>query len=211
MTVRLCAALIATLIAARGALAQGPAEPWWKCPEPTDTQRWWDPNNLRERPRAASQARNLDAFGNDRFGVGGGKYFSRAALIERYGKPLRTSSAKEAIDRLDPPATLTTWEYPGFRIVTAADGPKRRLRVWRGEVFDPKVELGADVAVGQSIEQWEKAFGRPDCDRGFLQYEWWSSSLSGCGDHPCQEYFRMDISIDASGRVVRVKWLHSDY
>ena len=95
--------------------------------------------------------------------------FSRSDLIKSFGQPLETRSKKVMTRPQDPSdkpvlMVITTWEYPGFRIITTAeDSSPGVLWITEGEVHDAKVSLGHVVRVGQSIEQWERQFGRPTC------------------------------------------------
>jgi len=87
------------------------------------------------------------------------------------------------------------------------------LWVEGGEVFDAKVPLGQGVAVGQSIEQWPRQFGRPDCLPGYAPYKpgrfeyLWEASYFACTENnTCGGAYRMELQIDAVGKVVRVTW-----
>ena len=146
--------------------------------------------------------------------------FSRSDLIKSFGQPLRTRSKKVLKDPQDPYdkalLVITTWEYPGFKIITAADESSPDV-LWidGGEVLDAKVSLGHGVRVGQSIEQWERRFGRPDCLPGYapfkpgrFEYRWEASYFACTEDktYPCAGAYEVELHIDTSGRVMRMTW-----
>jgi len=85
-----------------------------------------------------------------------------------------------------------------------------------GEVFDAKVSVGHGVRVGQSIEQWERQFGRPTCrpeqvspfGRERFAYEW-EASYFACNEdkaYPCAGAYEVELHIDGSGTVTRMTW-----
>ena len=90
------------------------------------------------------------------------------------------------------------------------------LWIASGEVFDAKVPLGHSVRVGQSVEQWESRFGRPDCRpeqvppfrRERFAYEWEARYFACTEDktYPCAGAYQVELHIDASGKVVRMTW-----
>ena len=193
-----------------------PEGPWWKCQGDNDDGP----------PRTPDQQRRLEDFGLDRFSPKApgpnrtDQRLSRGDLMKRFGQPLRTSSKKIPRDRQDPYdkalRIITTWEYPGFRIVTAAEESSPNvLWIESGEFFDAKISLDHAVGVGQSIEQWERQFGRPQCRmdeepplRRHFQYEWEASYFACTEDktYRCQGAYQMELYIDASGKVVRMTW-----
>jgi len=193
-----------------------PQGPWWKCE-----------GDYSGPPRTPDQQRRLEDFGLDRFSPKApgpdrmDESFSRSDLIKSFGQPLRTRSKKVLRDPQDPYdkalLVITTWEYPGFRIITAADESSPGV-LWidGGEVLDAKVSLGHGVGVGQSIEQWERQFGRPTCRpeqvppfrRERFAYEWEASYFACTEDktYPCAGAYEVELHIDGSGRVTRMTW-----
>ena len=193
-----------------------PQGPWWKCE-----------GDYSGPPRTPDQQRRLEDFGLDRFSP---KFpdpdrmddkLSRSDLIKWFGRPLRTNSRNIPRDPRDPYDKViwevTTWEYSGFRITTAAD-ESNPDEVWiqGGEVFDAKVSVGHGVRVGQSIEQWERQFGRPTCrpeqvspfGRERFAYEW-EASYFACNEdkaYPCAGAYEVELHIDGSGTVTRMTW-----
>ena len=145
---------------------------------------------------------------------------SRRDLIKRFGQPLRTSMKTVRADPGDPydktQWVITTWEYPGFSITTAADeSSPGMLWIAGGEVFDAKVPLGHSVRVGQSIEQWESRFGRPDCLPGYAPFKpgrfeyLWEARYFACTEdktYPCAGAYQVELHLDAAGKVARMTW-----
>lgn len=190
--------------------------PWWKC-------EW---NSDSAPARTPDQQRRLEDFGLDRFSPkapGPGRMddkFSSSDLIKWFGRPLGTHSKKVRADPQDPYdkslRVITTWEYPGFRIITAAaESSPDVLWIDGGEVFDAKVSLGHGVGVGQSIEQWERRFGRPDCLPDYAPFKparfeyLWEAKYFACTEdetYPCAGNYRVELHIDASGKVARMTW-----
>src|SRR5882672_2942708 len=98
-----------------------PEAPWWKC------QR----DSYYVPPTTPDQQRRLKDFGLGRFfpkAPGPDRMddkLLRSDLIKWFGRPLRSSSKKVRANPQDPYdkalRVITTWEYPGFRITTAAE------------------------------------------------------------------------------------------
>ncbi len=176
--------------------------PWWTCVN-------------REQPkfRTPEQQRRLQEFARDRFTLkdpGSGRrdeVFSRRELIRRLGSPVDTRSEKIPADLQDRTSNKflveTTWNYPGFRIITHADeSTPDRLSIWEAEVSDAKTPLGTGVGLGQSIDEWARQFGRPYCG-------------GPVGMPPNVRYgllfdldslHMIDVHVDASGKIVHVTW-----
>ena len=164
--------------------------PWWKCQGDAIAE---------VPPRTSEQERQLEEFASNRFSPKElGKTFSRSQLVKWYGRPSGISSKKVLRDPQDPndkaKVIVTTWEYPGLTIVTRAEeSSPDALWITGGEVSDARVSLSHGVAVGQSIEHWERQFGRPQCGSGRLEYEWEGNYVVG-------------LDLDGLGQVLRVTW-----
>lgn len=184
------------------------ANAWWKC-------GWWAGQQAPRR--TAEQRRGLEAFGLDRFSPKPPDYeFSRSDLIGKFGQPRRVTSKKVLANPRDPGDRaqwiVTTWEYPGLTLTTAArEESPERLWMQGGEAFEAQVPLGRDVRVGQSIEEWARRLGRPECPQpgvrggdkpNVFSYEWQASYFDGPGA------YKMNVEIDYSGAVTRVTWEH---
>jgi len=192
-----------------------PQGPWWKCD-----------GDYPEPPATPDQKRRLEEFGLDRFSPKApgpdrmDESFSRSDLTKSFGQPLRTRSTKVMTRPQDPSdkpvlQEITTWEYPGFTIITVADASSPDvLLIDEGEVLDAKVSLGHGVGVGQSIERWERQFGRPGChsqeEPPFRHFAYrWEASYFACSEdktYGCAGAYEMKLYIDTSGRVMRMKW-----
>jgi hypothetical protein len=181
---------------------------WWKC-------GWWKSD--AERPlQTTEHRRRLEAFGLDRFSPKPpDREFSRDDLLKKFGQAARVTSKKAPANPRDPgdhsQLIITTWEYPGFTITTAAgeDSPDR-LWIETGEAFEARAPLGHGVRVGQSIDEWARRLGRPACPQPSIRgdkpnvfsYEWEASYFADPGA------YRMKLEIDHSGVVTRVRWEH---
>jgi len=201
-----------------GSCVREPDVPWWTC------NRY-----MYRKPEATpEQLRRLENFGFGIFspipGYGlAGPRFSRDDVIRRLGQPLSAKSRKVPRDPRDPTDKvlwdMTTWEYPGFRITTGA-GPARPDRLWleEAEIFGANVPLPHGVRIGQSIERWARQFGQPDCNHGGPQGSERYLVYTGEADYsPCENEFggclaiyQIDVFLDGSGRVRRIKWFHPE-
>jgi hypothetical protein len=196
-----------------------PEAPWWQCKKDT----------YYKQPVTPEQQQRLENFGLDLFSPKASasdrvdRTLSRSDLIKRFGRPLGTRSKKVPRNQQDPYDKgiweVTTWEYPGFRITTAADESTPDT-VWieDGEVFDAKVSFGHGVRVGQSIERWARQFGRPECRDGVppfsqdrLAYQWESNYFACTEDkaYRCAGAYQVELYLDASGEVRRMTWSHA--
>jgi hypothetical protein len=191
--------------------ADRPQEAWWKCVE-GDTY-----STPQERDVTEEQLRRLEDLGLGIFSPELPGYgpeftnFSSADLTRRFGRPLSSESReRRPYDPGDPMEILTRWEYRGLRIVTVASKPKPDvLRVDRGEVFEANIALRHGVRIGQSIDLWEKQFGRANCSRGHPVYE--GQYYFGCGRDKtisCVSTYRIELFLDGSGKVQRMAWDH---
>lgn len=172
----------------------------------------------RELESSQQQLRRLRNFALGVFSPGLPGYdlreawFSRADLIKRFGQPLRTKSREVSpYDPSDPIEIETTWEYRGFRIVTAASKPRPdNFQLREGEVFDARVSLRYGVRVGQPIELWMRQFGRPItfCSE-HLNYE--GEYYFQCGKNnrmSCVATYLIQLFLDDSGKVQSMRWSH---
>lgn len=169
---------------------------WWKC-------GWWTGD--AERPLQISE--RLEAFDLDRFSAKSPeREFSRDDLLKKFGQAARVTSKKAPASPRDPTdhsqLIVTTWEYPGFTITTAAEEHSpERLWIQSGEAFQAQAPLGHGVRVGQSIDEWARRLGRPACP---------PTPGMGGGKPNVFSYdldsHQMKLEIDYSGVVTRVTW-----
>ncbi len=192
-------------------------QPWWICDETTYS-------TPQDRKVTEAQQRRLEKFGLTIFSPALPGYglqnsrFTRADLMKRFGQPLSTKSAERLpYDPSDPVEVVTTWEYRGLRLTTVASKPHPDV-LWidQGEVFDASVPLLYGVRIGQSIGQWTRQFGRPNCNVGVpphSQPHWvyGGEYYFACGRDKkvsCVATYRIELYLDASGKVQRMKWSH---
>jgi len=192
-------------------------QPWWTCGENTYL-------TSEDRRVSDQQKRRLEDFGLGIFfpalpGYGPqDSKFTRSALMKRFGRPLRTRSGERLpYDPSDPIEIATTWEYRGFRITTVARRPNPEV-LWldEGEIFDSKIPLRYGVRVGQPIHQWTQRFGRPNCNLGVPPHSQRHLVYDGeyyfaCGedkDVSCVATYQVELYLDGSGRVQRMRWSH---
>lgn len=188
-------------------LPERPQAVWWKCEGDTYS-------TPKERDVTEEQLRRLEDLGLGIFlpelpGYGPEfTTFSSADLTRRFGRSLSSESReKRPYDPNDPMEILTRWEYRGLRIVTVASKPKPDvLRVERGEVFEANIALRHGVRIGQSIDLWEKQFGRANCSKGHPVYE--GERYFACGSVSCVSTYRIELFLDGSGKVQRMAWDH---
>lgn len=187
-----------------------PRPPWWTC----DADTYSTP---QDRQVTAEQQRRLEDFGLRIFspalpGYGPQDFrFTRSAVIKRFGHPLSTRSRERLpYDPTDPMEILATWEYRGFRITTVASKPHPDMfQLEEGEIFDANVPLRHGVRIGQSVDRWARQFGRPNCSQGHPVYD--GEYYFACGknkDVSCVATYRIELFLDASGKVQRMRWSH---
>ena len=194
-----------------------PDRPWWTCDENT----YLTP---QDRLVTEEQQRRLETFGLGIFSPALPGYgsqdakFTRGDLIKRFGQPLSTRSAeRKPYDPTDPMEVVTTWEYRGLSITTVASKPYPDV-LWldQGEIFDARVSLRYGVRVGQSIHQWARQFGRPNCNLGVPPHSQRHLVYDGqyyfaCGQDKnvsCVATYQIELYLDASGKVQRMRWSH---
>ena len=187
-----------------------PRPPWWTCDEDTYS-------TPQDRQVTAQQQHRLENFSLGIFSPALPGYgpqdskFTRSDLIKRFGQPLSTrSKERRPYNPYDPMEILTSWEYQGFRIVTVASKPSPEV-FWleEGEVFDAKISLRYGVRVGQSINRWVQQFGRPNCSQRHPVYD--GQYYFACGrdlDFSCVATYQIELFLDGSGKVQRMRWSH---
>jgi len=192
-------------------------KPWWTCDEDT----YLTPEDRRV---SAQQLRRLEDFGLGIFSPalpGYGRQdskFTRSDLIKRFGPPLSTRSVERLpYDPSTPMEVVTAWEYSGFRITTVASKPNpEELWIDEGEIFDATVSLRYGVRIGQSIQQWARQFGRPNCIQGVPPFSQRHLVYDGqyyfaCGKDksvPCVATYQIELYLDGSGKVNSMRWSH---
>jgi hypothetical protein len=191
-----------------------PPGPWWEC----------GGENLGANV-TPEQQRRLVASGRERFSLTPGdgpgrRWYSAADVLKRFGKPDLTRNDTVVFramtpDEKDHVILVTSWDYPGFRILTGA-APARPAVLWirSVEVFDARVALLHGLRVGQSIDQWERELGRPECDelvsgRSSALSDSWTADYFACapGESCREENYNLALEIDAGGAVTKVIWM----
>lgn len=191
-----------------------PRPPWWTC----------ESNTYDKQHATPEQQRRLENFGLGIFSPALPGYgpqdskFTRSDLVKRFGQPLSTrSEERRPYDPYDPMEILTSWEYRGFRIVTVASKPSPDV-FWleEGEIFDANVSLRDGVRIGQSIDRWTRQFGQPNCSQGVPPFSQRHLVYDGqyyfaCGkdkDVSCVATYQIELFLDGSGKVQRMRWSH---